>query len=92
VHESHGFGDCQRVGGQELKCAFLPLLTEAMERAGLDPVEFFKKNVVKPGDPFCCEMAIGGLAGAVDYTKAMEKAPSPLGGKKNGRDGLSRQR
>jgi CO/xanthine dehydrogenase Mo-binding subunit len=39
-------------GGQELKCALIPLLSLAMEKAGLDPVEFFKKNFVKPGDRY----------------------------------------
>ena len=39
-------------GGQELKCALIPLLSLAMEKAGVDPLEFFKKNFVKPGDGY----------------------------------------
>ena len=39
-------------GGQELKSAFLPVLTLAMEKADIDPVQFFKKNFVHPGDGY----------------------------------------
>ena len=60
-------------GGQELKSAFLPLLTEAMEKADLDPVEFFKKNYVKPGDGYYWRDGNWWVCRGVDYTKAMEK-------------------
>jgi xanthine dehydrogenase molybdenum-binding subunit len=68
-------------GGQELKCAFLPVLTEAMERARLDPVEFFKKNVVKPGDPFCWRDGNWWTCRGTDYTKAMEQGAVAFGWK-----------
>jgi xanthine dehydrogenase molybdenum-binding subunit len=68
-------------GGQELKCAFLPLLTEAMEKADLDPVEFFKKNVVKPGDSFCWRDGNWWTCRGVDYTKAMERGAEAFGWK-----------
>jgi len=38
--------------GQELKSAFIPLLSIAMEKVDIDPVEFFKKNFVKSGDGY----------------------------------------
>ena len=60
-------------GGQELKCAFIPILTEAMEKADLDPIEFFKKNYVKPGDGYYWRDGIWWVCRGVDYTKAMEQ-------------------
>jgi len=60
-------------GGQELKSAFLPLLTEAMGKADLDPLEFFKKNYVKPGDGYYWRDGNWWVCRGVDYTKAMEK-------------------
>jgi len=60
-------------GGQELKSAFLPLLTEAMGKADLDPLDFFKKNYVKPGDGYYWRDGNWWVCRGVDYTKAMEK-------------------
>jgi CO/xanthine dehydrogenase Mo-binding subunit len=68
-------------GGQELKCAFLPLLTEAMGKADLDPVEFFKKNYVKPGDGFYWRDGNWWVCRSVDYTKAMQKGAEVFGWK-----------
>jgi xanthine dehydrogenase molybdenum-binding subunit len=68
-------------GGQELKCAFLPLLTEAMEKADLDPLEFFKKNYVKPGDGFYWRDGNWWVCRGVDYTNAMEKGAEAFGWK-----------
>ena len=39
-------------GGQELKCSLIPILSHAMKNLDIDPVAFFKKNVVKPGDRY----------------------------------------
>lgn len=68
-------------GGQELKCAFIPLLTEAMEKADLDPVDFFKKNYVKPGDKYCWRDGNWWTCRGVDYTKAMEQGADAFGWK-----------
>jgi len=68
-------------GGQELKSAFLPLLTEAMEKADLDPVEFFKGNYVKPGDGYYWRDGNWWVCRGVDYTKAMEKGAEAFGWK-----------
>jgi CO/xanthine dehydrogenase Mo-binding subunit len=68
-------------GGQELKSAFLPLLTEAMEKADLDPVEFFKKNYVKPGDGYYWRDGNWWVCRGVDYTKAMDKGADAFGWK-----------
>ena len=68
-------------GGQELKSAFLPLLTEAMEKADLDPIEFFKKNYVKPGDGYYWRDGNWWVCRGVNYTKAMEKGAEAFGWK-----------
>ncbi len=68
-------------GGQELKSAFLPLLTEAMEKADLDPLEFFKKNYVKPGDGYYWRDGNWWVCRGVDYTKAMERGAEVFGWK-----------
>ena len=68
-------------GGQELKCAFIPLLSEAMEKADLDPVEFFKKNYVKPGDGYYWRDGNWWVCRGVDYTKAIEEGAEVFGWK-----------
>jgi len=69
-------------GGQELKCAFIPILTMAMEEADLDPVEFFKKNFVKPGDGYYWRDGNWWVYRGVDFSKAMEKGAEVFGWKK----------
>lgn len=66
-------------GGQELKCAFLPLLTLAMEKIGIDPFEFFKKNYVKAGDGYYWRDGNWWVCRGVDYTKAMEAGAEAFG-------------
>ncbi|MCX5811898.1 MAG: xanthine dehydrogenase family protein molybdopterin-binding subunit [Proteobacteria bacterium] len=68
-------------GGQELKCALIPLLSLAMEKAGIDPLEFFKKNYVKPGDGYFWRDGIWYTYRGVDYTKTMDKGAQTFGWK-----------
>jgi CO/xanthine dehydrogenase Mo-binding subunit len=68
-------------GGQELKCALLPLLAIAMEEADLDPVEFFKKNYVKAGDGYYWRDGNWWVYRGVDYSKAMQKGAEAFGWK-----------
>jgi CO/xanthine dehydrogenase Mo-binding subunit len=68
-------------GGQELKCAFIPMLTMAMEKAGMDPVEFFKKNYVKPGDGYYWRDGNWWNYRGTDYTRAMDKGTEVFGWK-----------
>jgi CO/xanthine dehydrogenase Mo-binding subunit len=68
-------------GGQELKCALIPLLSLAMEKAGLDPFEVLKKNYIKPGDGYFWRDANWYTFRGVDYTKAMEKGAEVFGWK-----------
>lgn len=68
-------------GGQELKSALIPILTVAMEKADLDPVEFFKKNFVKAGDGYYWRDGNWWTYRGVDYSKAVEKGAEVFGWK-----------
>lgn len=75
-------GSVRGFGGQELKAAFLPLLYLAMEKLDLDPVEFIKKNYVKPGDGYFWRDGLWYTYRGLDYTKAMEQGAERFGWKK----------
>ena len=68
-------------GGQELKCALLPAMSLAMEEAGLDPLDFFKKNYIKPGDGYFWRDGEWYVCRGVDFTPAMEKGAERFGWK-----------
>lgn len=68
-------------GGQELEAAFIPVLSMALEKAGIDPYEFFKKNYVKPGDGYFWRDGKWWVARSADYTEAMEKGAAEFGWK-----------
>ena len=68
-------------GGQELKSALIPILTMAMEKADLDPVEFFKKNFVKAGDGYYWRDGNWWVYRGMDYSKAMQKGAEVFGWK-----------
>ncbi len=69
-------------GGQELKCALILLLSLAMQKAGLDPLEFFKKNYIKPGDGYYWRDDTWYTYRGVDYTKSMERGAELFGWRK----------
>jgi xanthine dehydrogenase molybdenum-binding subunit len=58
-------------GGQELESAFHPILSIAMEQAELDPVEFFKKNYVKPGEGYYWRDGNWWVCRGKDYSNAI---------------------
>lgn len=68
-------------GGQELKCALIPLLSLAMEQLDLDPLEFLKKNFVKPGGGYFWRDGNWYTYRGVDYSKAMDKGAEVFGWK-----------
>ncbi len=68
-------------GGQELKSAFIPLLSEAMEKLDIDPVEFFKKNFVKSGDGYYWRDGDWWVSRVVDFSKAIDKGADTFGWK-----------
>lgn len=66
-------------GGQELEAALSPILDLAMEKAALDPVEFFKKNFVKPGDGYVWREGNRWICRGRDYSEAMESGARAFG-------------
>lgn len=66
-------------GGQELESAFIPILTNAMEKASLDPVQFFKKNYVKPGDGYTWREGNYWVCRGRDYSEAIDKGARAFG-------------
>ncbi|MCX5803423.1 MAG: xanthine dehydrogenase family protein molybdopterin-binding subunit [Proteobacteria bacterium] len=76
-------------GGQELKCILIPLLSLAMEKVGVDPFEFLKKNFVKPGDGYFWRDGIWYTYRGVDYTNAMDKGAEAFGWKDKWRGWLT---
>jgi CO/xanthine dehydrogenase Mo-binding subunit len=74
-------GGIRGFGGQELKSVLLPMLTLALEKADLDPIEFFKKNYVKAGDGYYWRDGIWWICRGVDYSKALQKGAKVFGWK-----------
>jgi CO/xanthine dehydrogenase Mo-binding subunit len=72
-------GSVRGFGGQELKCALLPIVSLGMEKAGIDPLDFFKKNFVKPGDKFCWRDSHWYTCRSADYRKAMDEGAKAFG-------------
>jgi len=68
-------------GGQELNCALLPLLTVVMEKADLNPVEFFKKNYMAPGAGFFWRDGIWRDYRGIDFSEAIDKGAELFGWK-----------
>jgi CO/xanthine dehydrogenase Mo-binding subunit len=68
-------------GGQELNSALIPVLTLAMEKADIDPVEFFKKNMAKAGDGYYWRDGNWWTYRGIDYSKAIEKGAEVFGWK-----------
>ncbi|MCF8061686.1 MAG: xanthine dehydrogenase family protein molybdopterin-binding subunit [Deltaproteobacteria bacterium] len=66
-------------GGQELESALLPALFEALEKAAIDPVDFFRKNYVKPGDAYLWRNGKPYVDRGVDYSEALERGAETFG-------------
>jgi CO/xanthine dehydrogenase Mo-binding subunit len=68
-------------GGQELESAFHPILSIAMERANLDPVDFFRKNYVKPGEGYFWRDGNWWVCRGKDYSNALTAGAEAFGWK-----------
>jgi xanthine dehydrogenase molybdenum-binding subunit len=68
-------------GGQELGCAILPIISLAMEKAGVDPVEFFKKNIVKKGGGYFWREGNWWTFRGVDFCRAIDEGAEVFGWK-----------
>ncbi|SHI19752.1 xanthine dehydrogenase family protein molybdopterin-binding subunit [Desulfosporosinus lacus] len=72
-------GQVRGFGGQELKCALVPILTLGMEKANIDPVDFFKKNYVKPGEGYYWRDGEWWVSKGIDFTNAIEEGARVFG-------------
>ena len=72
-------------GGQELESSILPVISLAMEKAGVDPVEFFKKNIVKAGEGYFWREGNWWTYRGIDFRKAIEKGAGVFGWKEKWR-------
>ena len=68
-------------GGQELESSILPVVSLAMEKGGIDPVEFFKKNIVKAGDGYFWREGNWWTYRGIDFSRAIEKGVEVFGWK-----------
>ncbi len=66
-------------GGQEFESSLLPILTQALEKGNIDPVEFFKKNYVKPGQGYCWRDGNQWVSKSRDYSEAFERGAQTFG-------------
>ena len=81
VTNRNASGSMRGFGGQELKCAFIPLLSLAMEKAGLDPFEVLRKNFVKPGGGYYWRDGEFYNFRGIDFSNAMNKGAETFGWK-----------
>ena len=66
-------------GGQELESALFPILMQALEQGNIDPVEFFKKNYVKPGQGYHWRDGNQWISKSKDYSEAFEQGAQAFG-------------
>ena len=66
-------------GGQELESSLLPILGMAMEKAGVNPVDFFKKNFVKAGDEYIWRDGKKYIYRGVDFSPAIDNGAVKFG-------------
>ncbi len=68
-------------GGQECKSVLVPMVCTVIRKAGMDPLEVFKKNFVKAGDRYIWRDNLWWEVHSVDYTKAFEESARAFGWK-----------
>jgi xanthine dehydrogenase molybdenum-binding subunit len=66
-------------GGQELESALFPILMQTLEQGNIDPVEFFKKNYVKPGQGYHWRDGNQWISKSKDYSEAFEQGARAFG-------------
>lgn len=66
-------------GGQEMKCAIMPLFQDAMMAIDMDPIEGFMKNVVTPGDLYTWRDGHDYICREVNYPPAIRKIADEFG-------------
>ena len=72
-------------GGQELESSILPVVSLAMEKAGIDPVDFFKKNIIKAGEGYFWREGNWWTYRGIDFKNAIDKGTEAFGWKQKWR-------
>lgn len=66
-------------GGQELKCSLFPILSLALAKLNMDPLDFFIKNFIKPGEGYYWRDGEYYTYRGVDFTRAIEAGAEKFG-------------
>ncbi len=72
-------GIARGFGGQELKCALFPILSRGMAKLEIDPLDFMKKNFIRPGEGYLWRNAQWYDYRGIDFTKMMDKGAEVFG-------------
>ena len=74
-------GSVRGFGGQELKASLLPTVMKLVEKADMDPVEFFAKNYCETGDTYLWREGSFVHARETDYKPALYETAEKFGWK-----------
>jgi xanthine dehydrogenase molybdenum-binding subunit len=66
-------------GGQELESSILPIMGMAMEKANVDPLDFFKKNFVRAGDEYFWRNGVKYVYRGIDFSPAIDNGAAKFG-------------
>ena len=74
-------GIARGFGGQELKCALFPILSRGMAKLDIDPLDFMKKNFIKPGEGYLWRDAQWYDYRGISFTGMMDRGAEVFGWK-----------
>ncbi|MFC1991855.1 xanthine dehydrogenase family protein molybdopterin-binding subunit [Chloroflexota bacterium] len=66
-------------GGQELESSILPILGMAMEKADVNPIDFFKKNFIRAGDEYFWRDNKKYVYRGIDFSPAIDNGAAEFG-------------
>jgi xanthine dehydrogenase molybdenum-binding subunit len=66
-------------GGQELESSILPIMGMAMEKADVDPLDFFKRNFVRAGDEYFWRDGKKYVYRGIDFSPAIDNGAAKFG-------------
>ncbi|MEM0487847.1 MAG: xanthine dehydrogenase family protein molybdopterin-binding subunit [Candidatus Bathyarchaeia archaeon] len=72
-------GQIRGFGGQEFKCVMVPILSKALAKIDMDPVTFFKKNFVRPGNSYYWRDGRLYEYRGIDFTRMIEEGARTFG-------------
>jgi CO/xanthine dehydrogenase Mo-binding subunit len=81
VTNRNASGATRGFGGQELKCSLIPILSLAMAKENLDPLEVIKKNFIKPGGGYFWRNGEWYDYRGIDFSEMMDRGAERFGWK-----------